>query len=69
MFHDSHVVKNEVFKPITFVIGIILGYISPKAFPKECCYYGAYEGPKFFMYPPGEIASRLLVLINPILFP
>ena len=30
---------------------------------------GVYQWSKFFIYPPGEIASRLLVLINPILFP
>ena len=26
------------FKSINLVIGAILGYISPKAFPKDCCY-------------------------------
>ena len=31
--------------------------------------YGAYKWPKFFFYPPSDIASHLLVLINPILFP
>ena len=31
--------------------------------------YGAHKWPKFFFYPPGEIFSRLLVHINPILFP
>ena len=28
--------------------------------------YDAYKWPKFFFYPPGEIASRILVDINPI---
>ena len=36
---------------------------------KDCRSYGVYQWSKFFIYPPGEIASRLLVLINPILFP
>ena len=31
--------------------------------------YGAYKWPKFFIYPPGEISSRLLVHSNPILSP
>ena len=31
-------VRNEIFKPIIFFLGVILGYISPKAFPKDCCY-------------------------------
>ena len=26
------------FQPINPFVGIILGYISPKAFPKDCCY-------------------------------
>ena len=42
------------FKSINLVIGVILGYISPKAFPKDCCYYGAYNWPKFFICPSGE---------------
>ena len=44
------------FKSINPFFGVILGYISPKAFPKDCCYYGAYNWPKFFIYPPGEIS-------------
>ena len=36
---------------------------------KDCRSYGVYQWSKFFIYPPGEIASRLLVLINPIVFP
>ena len=48
--------RMRYFKSINLVIGVILGYISPKAFPKDCCYYGAYNRPKFFIYPPGEIS-------------
>ena len=35
--------RMRYFKPITFFLGVILGYISPKAFPKECCYCGDYQ--------------------------
>ena len=45
MFHESKVVRNEIFKPTNLFIGVILGYISPKAFPKDCCYCGAYNDP------------------------
>ena len=31
------------FKSINLVIGVILGYISPKAFPKDCCYLWCLE--------------------------
>ena len=37
VFHDSQVVRNEVFKPIIFFLGVILVYISPEAFHWECC--------------------------------
>ena len=30
------------FKSINLFVGVILCHISPKAFPKECCYFGAY---------------------------
>ena len=35
---DSQVIRNEIFKPIILFIGVILGYISPKVFPKDFCY-------------------------------
>ena len=50
MFHDSYVVKNDIFKsiilssfkrsfqPINLSVGVVLGYISPIAFHWECCY-------------------------------
>ena len=40
-------------KSINLFVGVILGYISPKVFPKDYCYYGAHNWPKFFFYPPG----------------
>ena len=30
--------RMRYFKSINLFIGVILGYISPKAFPKDCCY-------------------------------
>ena len=30
--------RMRYFKSINLVIGVTLGYISPKAFPKDCCY-------------------------------
>ena len=59
VFHDSQVFKSDISKsiifsslktssqPINLFIGVILGYISPKAFPKDCCYFGAYQWSKF----------------------
>ena len=47
--------RMRYFKSINLVIGVTLGYISPKAFPKDFCYYGAHRWPKFFFYPPGDI--------------
>ena len=38
MFHDSQVIRNDIFNPVNFFVGVILGCISPKAFPKDCCY-------------------------------
>ena len=48
--HDSQVFKSDIFKsiifcsfkrsfqPINLFVGVILGYISPTAFPMECSY-------------------------------
>ena len=59
VFHDSQVFKSDKsksiiffslktsFQPINLFIGVILGYISPKAFPKDCCYYSAYKKDQF----------------------
>ena len=30
--------RMRYFKSINLIIGVILGYISTKAFPKDCCY-------------------------------
>ena len=53
LFHM--LLRMRYFKSINLFIGDILGYISPKAFSKDCCFYGAYYWPKFF-YPPGDIS-------------
>ena len=49
----------ENFKSTNLFIGFILCHVSPKAFPKECCYYGAYQWSKFFSYPLGERSFSL----------
>ena len=48
--------RMSYFKSINLFFGAILGDSSPKAFPKDCCYYGAYKWPKSFIYLPGEIS-------------
>ena len=35
--------RMTYFKSINLFVGVILGYISPKAFSKVYCYYGAYK--------------------------
>ena len=46
--------RMRYFRSTNLVFGVILGYISPKAFPKDCCYNGAHIGSKFFTYPSGD---------------
>ena len=35
--------RMRYFKSTNLFVGFILCHVSPKAFPKECCYYGAYQ--------------------------
>ena len=58
--------RMRYFKSINLFIGVILGYISPKVFPKDCCYYGAYKGPKIFFILP--VKYFLVSLFIPIQF-
>ena len=41
-FHSCSMIhlllRMRYFKSINLVVGAILGYISPKVFPKDCCY-------------------------------
>ena len=39
--------RMRYFKSINLFVGVILCHISPKAFPKEYCYCGAYQWSKF----------------------
>ena len=39
--------RMRYFKSTNLFVGFILCHVSPKAFPKECCYYGAYQWSKF----------------------
>ena len=69
MFHDSHVVKNEIFlNPSISSLELSWGIFHLKPSLRIVAIYGAYKGPKIFFILPVEIFSRLLVLINPILF-
>ena len=38
VFHESQVVRNEIFKSINLFVGVILCLVSLKAFHWECCY-------------------------------
>ena len=62
MLHDWQVVRNEIFKPIIFFLGVILGYISPKAFHWECCYFWCLSMIQVFSYPLGERSFHLFVI-------
>ena len=37
--------RMRYFKSFNLVIGVTLGYISPKAYPKDFANYGAYKRP------------------------
>ena len=73
VLHDSQVVRNELiksiifssfkisFRPINLFVGVILGYISPKAFHWECCYLWCLSMIQVFSYPLGESSFHLFV--------
>ena len=80
MFHDSQVVRNEIiksiifssfkrsFRPINLFVGVVLGYISPIAFPKECSYLWCLSMIQVFSYPLGEeVFISLLIPIQSII--
>ena len=74
MFHDSQVFKSDIFKsiisfkrsfqPINLFVGVILGYISPTAFPKECSYLWCLSMIKFSPSHLGEEVFHLVGVIN-----
>ena len=77
MFHDSQVVRNEIiksiifssfkrsFQPINLFVGVVLGYISPIAFPKECSYLWWLSMIKFSPSHLGEeVFFSLLISIQ-----
>ena len=45
--------RMRYFKSINLFVGVILCHISPKAFPKECCYCGDYQWSKLSLYRLG----------------
>ena len=58
-FRDSQVVRMRYFKSINLFFGVILVQISPKAFPKECCYLWCLSMIRVFSYPLGERSFHL----------
>ena len=44
-FMIHRLLRMGYFKSINLFVGVILGYISPKAFPKDFAIYGAYNDP------------------------
>ena len=48
-------------QPINLLIGVILGYISPTVFPKECSYLWCLSMIQVFSYPLGERSFHLFV--------
>ena len=59
MFHMLS--RMRYFKSTNLFVGVILCHVSPKAFPKECCYCGPYQWPKLALYPLGERSFHLFV--------
>ena len=58
------------FKSINLITEVTLGYISPKTFPKDCCYLRCLPMTQVLhLSSRWNRFSRLLVHINPILFP
>src|SRR3954470_3203315 len=53
--------RMRYFKSMNLFIGVILGYISPKAFPKDCCYLWCLSMIQVFSYPLGERSFHLFV--------
>ena len=53
--------RMRYFKSINLFVGVILVQISPKAFPKECCYLWCLSMIQVFSYPLGESNFHLFV--------
>ena len=51
--------RMRYFKSINLFVGVILGYISPKAFHWECCYLWCLSMIRVFSYPLGERSFHL----------
>ena len=56
------------FKSINLFVGVILCHISPKAFPKECCYLWCVSMIRVFSCPVGERSFHLLAELNQSIF-
>ena len=58
--------RMRYFKSINLFVGMVLGYISPKAFLRIIAIHGAYKGPKIFFILP--VKYFLISLVIPIQF-
>ena len=67
MFHM--LLRVRYVKSLNLFVGVILGYISPKAFPKDFSINGDNIWSKFFIYPPGEISFSSCSYQSNLLFP
>ena len=57
--------RMRYFKSINLVIGVTLGYVSPKTFPKDFAIYGAHKWPKFlFILPMNKFLVFLFLSIQ-----
>ena len=61
--------RMRYFKSINLFVGVILCHISPKAFPKECCYLWCLSMIQVFSYPLGEAIFISSLISSKQLFP
>ena len=66
MIHKSS--KMRYFKSINLFIRVILGYISPKTFPKECCYLWCLSMIQISSYSRDERCFHLSVAPKQAIF-
>ena len=61
--------RMRYFKSSNLFVGVILCHISPKTFPKECCYSGAYQWSKFSPILPAREVFISSLISSKQLFP
>ena len=58
--------SRDLFNQTIFLVGVILGYISPTAFPKECSYLWCLSTIQFSPSHLGEEVFHLFGALNQI---